>query len=478
MLDKILLFNPRQLFKNTRNKIRHGIETLENRIRENVEMAKYVIPSALMTALSSTTFGKIGYYSSRAFIYNQISKGKIEGKWDSKTPLIVGAISGAVGIIMGILAADVYNLTHQNHDLYSIIQHDKETIDNYNVIIQQQNQQLEQDHLIISSLEDKLQNATQTLNIYQKTLNNYSNIIHQLQEQLKQDNITIFELRNENHDLQEQLNRDNITISLLENKLNNATQTINILQSQLQPLQDMKTLEGILYGKSNSYDISIIQIGSVKINNETADVQGIAYPSGDKVILKIPIDYVENNGVTIQHLVNAAQQNNWYSYIVIDRGDLQYLRLLNNQNNTPVIAIQPNESINIGVIATPADPLRTYYVLNHLTNYNVVIQDSIPVDNSFLKLWGYTSGSSVVINFLDNYQYNLAEKMINIADQIINSPNNPNPTSGGVIYTYSIFEGTINTYQTYPQYNVGQTYIPLIVLESKKGNTIINTVSS
>jgi len=54
------------------------------------------------------------------------------------------------------------------------------------------------------------------------------------------------------------------------------------------------------------------------------------------------------------------------------------------------------------------------------------------VDNSSLKLWGYTSGSSVVINFSNNYQYNLAEKMINIADQIINSPNNPNPTSGGL----------------------------------------------
>jgi len=187
---------------------------------------------------------------------------------------------------------------------------------------------------------------------------------------------------------------------------------------------------------------------------------------------------VENNNVTIQHLVSAAQQNNWYSYIAIDRGDLQYLKLLNNQNNTPVTVIQPDKPVNIGVIATPADPFKIYYVLNHLTNYNIVIQDSIPVDNSSLKLWGYTSGSSVVINFSNNYQYNLAEKMINIADQIINSPNNPNPTSGGVIYTYSIFDGTISTYQNYPQYNVGQTYIPLIVLESKKGNTIINTVSS
>jgi hypothetical protein len=102
------------------------------------------------------------------------------------------------------------------------------------------------------------------------------------------------------------------------------------------------------------------------------------------------------------------------------------------------------------------------------------------VYNSHLALWGYTSNSSVIVNFSNNYQYNLAENMINIADQIINSPGNQNPTSEGIIYTYSIFQGslTINTNQGYPQYNVGQTYIPLIVLQSGQGNTIINEVSS
>ena len=85
---------------------------------------------------------------------------------------------------------------------------------------------------------------------------------------------------------------------------------------------------------------------------------------------------MENNNVTIQHLVSAAQQNNWYSYIAIDRGDLQYLKLLNNQNNTPVTVIQPDKPVNIGVIATPADPFKIYYVLNYLTNYNIVIQDN------------------------------------------------------------------------------------------------------
>lgn len=188
--------------------------------------------------------------------------------------------------------------------------------------------------------------------------------------------------------------------------------------------------------------------------------------------------YVENNNVTIQNIFNIAQQYNWYTYIAIDRGDLQYLKL-SYQGNIPVIAIQPNEPVNIAVIATPADPYKIDYVLNHLTNYNIVIQDGINVYNNSNALWGYTSEGNVIIKFLNNYQYDLAKEMINIADQIINSPGNQNPTSEGIVYTYSITSQLpITTYQNYPQFNVGPTYISIIVLESEKGNTIINTVSS
>jgi len=42
MLDKILLFNSKQLFKGIKNKIEHTI-------REYAETAKYVISSALIT---------------------------------------------------------------------------------------------------------------------------------------------------------------------------------------------------------------------------------------------------------------------------------------------------------------------------------------------------------------------------------------------------------------------------------------------
>jgi gas vesicle protein len=405
-----------------KTKIKQKLENLEERIREDAKIVRYVIPSAL---IGSNIYGRTGYLLGQQIILHRMVTGGKVGKEDSKVPTIFGIIGTIVGFIAGVFAGDYIN-SQQIHHLYSINHYDKEIINNLQ-------HQLQQDNITISNLEKELQYDNQTINMYQ--------------QQLSQANITISNLQGE-------------------------------VQQLYHQLQNINTLRDILFGKSNSYDISIIQIGSVKINNETAIVQGTAYPSGDKVILKIPMPYVGNNNVTIHNIFNIAQQNNWNSYIAIDRGDLPYLKL-SYQGNIPIITIQPNEPVNIGVIATPADPYKTYYVLNHLTNYNIVIQDGINVYNNSNALWGYTSGGSVIIEFSNNYQYNLAEKMINIADQIINSPGNQNPTSEGIVYTYSITSQVpITTYQNYPQFNVGPTYIPIIVLESEKGNTIINTVSS
>jgi hypothetical protein len=408
-----------------KNKIKQKLENLEERIREDAEIAKIVIPSAL---IGLNPYGEAGYRFGQLIILRRMAAGKNVNRGYSKLPAITGILGAIGGIIIGVLVGD-YISSQQIHHLYLINHQDKEIINNLQ-------HQLQQDNITISNLEKELQYDNQTINMYQ--------------HQLSQANITISNLQGEVHQLQQQL-------------------------------QNINTLTNTLFGKSNSYDISIIQIDSVKINNETAIVQGIAYPSGDKVILKIPMPYVENNNVTIQNIFNIAQQNNWYSYIAIDRGDLQYLTLsyLSYQGNIPVITIQPNEPVNIGVIATPADPYKIDYVLNHLTNYYTVIQDGINVYNNSNALWGYTSEGSVIIKFLNNYQYILAKEMINIADQIINSPGNQNPTSEGIVYTYSITSQLpITTYQNYPQFNVGPTYIPIIVLESEKGNTILNSVSS
>ncbi|EOD42262.1 putative archaeal coiled-coil protein [Candidatus Nanobsidianus stetteri] len=422
---------------NIENEVKHGVESLEKDIKGYLETAKYVIPSVLA---SSTTLGRLGYIGSTLLICGT-SKGGIGGNWYSKIPPIVSSLLSIVSLIIGL-----YDF-HQYHELSQELQDIK---NNNNVSL--------------IAIREQLQNINATLAELKNNLNdmntNYNTTITNIQRQLEEINATIIGLENNYQTSQEQI----------QNLINQ----VQTLEQQLQALENYYTLEGILFGNNNnSYGISVIQINSVQIENETAYVQGTVSSSGANVILEIPVDYVEKVNVNIQEFVNDVQRNGWNPYLIIDRVDLQYMTLLNNQNGTYVISIQPNEPVKIGIAATPADPSAIYNVLNNKNNYYIVIQDSYPVYNSPLALWGYKSGNSVVVDFSNNYQYNLAENMISIADQIINSPGNQNPTSKGIIYTYSIFNGSVSTYQNYPEYIVGQTYIPLIVLEPEEGESII-----
>ena len=448
--------------------IKNGLERLKTRIEENVEIAKY-IPYALMAAFSLNTYGRIGYYGSQAFIYSRMAKGNADaghlmyGK--APLPLIVGAITGVAGLVIGILLGDAYSLWHHNAPIgipqLSRNDTNPSCVTNYN-------------NSTIPYLQHELQNDTAIINTYKEQLQNDNTIINQ-------DNQTIT-------NLEYLLNQDNQTITNLEyllnqykNLLNQGNQTITNIEYLLNQYNQTQQL----FGNSSS-DFLVIQVNSVNINNGTAYIQGISYPSDKEVTLEIPLPYVENGNLNISNFYNIAQKNGWNTYIVLDRADLQYLTL-NNQNGTTVIDIQPNEPLNIGEYATPVNASTLYNVLNHQTKYDMVIQDSLNNSLPPYDLWGYNSNSSVVINFPNNYLYYLAKEMIDIADQMITSTNNSkiinsynlqNPTHSGIIDTYSIFSGTISGYGRYGQYNVGKVYIPLIVLKPQQGNTIPDAVSS
>jgi hypothetical protein len=450
-LERILF--PKQLLKTAKNKIEHGVESLEREIgkytekginimREYLETAKYVVPSVL---ISSSIYGRMGYYGSMLLVCS-VSKGGIGGGWYSKIPTIVGTTVSILSLGIGLYALH----------LDQVLQHQLQvTEDNDNITLAQ----IQQEILKINVTLAQMQNNVNSMN------NNYNITLTQIQQEIEEINATLTQMQSNYQTSQQEIQ----TLS---------DQVQDLLQ-QLATLKNYYTLEGILFGNNN--DISLIQIKSATVENGTVYAQGTVYSSGSNVILEIPIGYAEksnnNDTVTIQDLVNVAQQNGWIPYVVLDKGDLQYLSLSNNQNGTYVISIQPNKPIKIGIMATPADPSTIYNILNNLGNYDIVIQDNYTVWGLPNALWGYKNGS-VVVDFSNNYQYNLAENMINIADQIINSPGNPNPTSEGIIYTFSIFDGTISTYQNYTEYIVGGKYIPIIVLKPKEGESIIDTDSS
>ena len=404
--------------RNIKNRVEYGIKSFGNRIKEYAETAKEVMPYVLMKTLILSKYDQVGFLGANAFISYQMSKGN-SGGWNSKIPYIVGSITGALGLGIGILLGDfhILGVNHQYQELQQQLEHQYQDL-------QQQYQELQQQY---QSVETQYQ------------------------------------------DLQQQY------------------------QSLEQQLQNINTLTDALFGNGNSNDISVIQVNSVQIENGTAYIQGTVGFTGNNVTLEIPIGYAENNNVNIQEFVSVVQQyqqNGWNPYISIDRADLQYMNLLNNQNGTYVISIQPNEPINIGIMASTANSSTLDSVLNNLGHYTMLIQDgnqgNYAVYGDPNAFYGYlpsvtsSTGGTVVINFPAGSQYySQAETMINIADQIINNPGNQNPTSSGYIDTYDIFSvNSTGAYQGFPEYNVGQTYIPLIVLQSGQGNTIISGVSS
>jgi uncharacterized coiled-coil DUF342 family protein len=451
------------------------------------------------TLISSNSYGRIGYYSAKAYfsykMAKQLEKGKIYyGKSNIIVPLVVGSLSGLAGFAIAALLGDLNSLNHhyqelqlEDEQLQNQIYHlENETSENYNTLTQL-NQEYENITLQLNAIGMKinyLENETTTdhNNIIQLS-KEYQNItlqlnatgveIKNLENETTTDHSDIIQLTQEYQQLVQQINTIETELQKLENQV----------QSLINQVQNENTLEEILFGNGNSNDISVIQVNSVQIENGTAYIQGTVGFTGNNVTLEIPVSYVENNNVNIQEFVSVVQQNGWNAYIAIDRANLQYMNLLKNQNGTYVISIQPNEPINIGVMASIANGSTLDNLLNQLTKYDIVIQDGDQDGHNVYgapnALWGYLSNSSVVVNFSNNPQYyNLADNMVSIADQIINSPNNYSPSSSGYIDTYSIFSGTMGAYQNYAEYNVTSTYIPLIVLQSGQGNTIISDVSS
>ena len=341
--------------RNVWNRVEHRIESVGNKIREKLEIAKEVMPHALMnTLISSNSYGRIGYYSAKAYFSyktaRQAEKGKIYyGKSNIIVPLVVGSLSGLAGFAIAALLGDLNSLNHHYQELQLEDQQlqnqidylENETLTDHNGIIQlsQEYQNITQqlntvgmkinylenetttDHNSIIQLSKEYQNITQQLNTIGTELQN-------LENETTTDHNSIIQLSKEYQQLVQQINAIETEIQNLENQI----------QNLINQVQNGYTLEDILFGNGNSNDISVIQINSVQIENGTAYIQGTVGFTGNNVTLEIPINYVENNNVNIQEFVNFIQQyqqKGWTPYIAIDRADLQYM----NQSGW-VISIQ------------------------------------------------------------------------------------------------------------------------------------------
>jgi len=467
--------------------IKNKLGSLEERM-EDLKMAVHIMPYALMAALSSNTYGRIGYYGSMAFISGleaegiHIAKGNvdavnlIEGMY-GKTPYVVGAITGVAGLIMGILLGDIsglYNLFHHNTDtgipqschIPQLSHNDT----NPSIVTNYSNSTIYKDDNITTIYKDY--NITIIITSNPSSVTNYSNSTY------SNSTAYIQNLIKEISNLKHIINQDNQIITSLENKLQNDTITINTFENQYNQTISYFQASQNLFGNSSA-DITTIQANSVSINNGMVYLKGTAYLSGANVTLGIPMQYLENNRTNIIDFYDALQKYGWNLDIVLDRADLQYFTL-SNQNGTTVIDIQPNEPLNIGIIGTPVNASVINYAFNHLGAYTMLFQNGnkngYSVYGSSNAVWDYITsasqsrGGSIIINFSNSNQFKEAITAVKIADQTIGSSNNQNPTSTGYIYVISIFKGAVN--QNSPQYNVGNVYIPIVELVPEQGNAM------
>jgi hypothetical protein len=102
-----------------------------------------------------------------------------------------------------------------------------------------------------------------------------------------------------------------------------------------------------------------------------------------------------------------------------------------------------------------------------------------PYSNS---LWGWINGIGKVVTVYQNgQQVNSVLKYIDLADYILGTPNNSNPTSGGILHVDTIANvQQVGVYQSqgnqYPVYGVNNYYGTYIVLIQEQGNELFSNL--
>jgi hypothetical protein len=102
-----------------------------------------------------------------------------------------------------------------------------------------------------------------------------------------------------------------------------------------------------------------------------------------------------------------------------------------------------------------------------------------PYSNS---LWGWINGIGKVVTVYQNgQQVNSVLEYIDLANYILRTPNNPDPSSQGILHVDTIANvQQVGVYQSqgnqYPVYGVNNYYITLIDFETEQGTPLFSNL--
>jgi len=259
----------------------------------------------------------------------------------------------------------------------------------------------------------------------------------------------------------------------------NSTTTVTetTTQTNSTTTQTPQNLEEILFG-NNDIQFIPLEVKDVETDSNNAYLTVYNYLKNTQLKIGLPIQYVSNGNINIGNLlsgVNNYNQNNGLNYKVyflLGRANVDQAVQQNGIWNLPAPQIYYN------ILISDRGWKDVYNALQNLWNGNATAvmptSQQGPYSNS---LWGWDNGS-VIILYQNGQQVNSVTDYINLADSILGTPNNPNPSSQGILHVdtiASIQESGVYQNQ-YPVYGVNNYYITGIVLTTKQGYPLFSNL--
>jgi hypothetical protein len=260
----------------------------------------------------------------------------------------------------------------------------------------------------------------------------------------------------------------------------NKTVTETGPQTNSTTTQQLQTLEEILFGNSNIQFIPL-EVTDVKIDRNNAYLTVYDHLTKTELQIALPIQYVSNGNINIGNLlsvVNNYNQNNrtnYKVYFVVGRADLDQAILQNG------IWYLPASQIYYNIVISDREWKNVYNALQNLWNGNAMVvmptSQQGPYSNS---LWGWNNNinSSIIILYQNGQQVNSVLNYINLADYILGTPNNSNPSSQGILHVDTIAGiQKSGIYQNqYPVYAVNNYPTTLIAFIQKQGYQLFSNL--
>jgi hypothetical protein len=220
----------------------------------------------------------------------------------------------------------------------------------------------------------------------------------------------------------------------------NKTVTETGPQTNSTTTQPLQTLEEILFGNSDMQFIPL-EVTDVKIDSNNAYLTVYDYLTNTQLQIALPIQYLSNGNINIGNLLsgvnnyNLTHGTNYRIYLVLGRANINQAILQNG------IWYLPASQIYYNILISDRGWKDIYNALQNLWNGNAMVvmstSNQAPYANS---LWGWNNSinSSIIILYQNGQQVNSVLNYINLADYILGTPNNSNPSSQGTLHVDTI----------------------------------------